>query len=68
MDIYEENLKPILYQSFEPSVDIINEGKFQPSCKSRGPHQGEILDAGAEIRAKIRDPKSQLAIFFRLFP
>ena len=33
----------------------------------RGPQQAEILDAGAEIRAKIlleiRDPKSQ-AIFF----
>ena len=29
----------------------------------RGPQQGEILDAGAEIR----DPKSQLAIFSDYF-
>ena len=31
----------------------------------RDPQQGEILDAGAEIRAEIRDPKSQAILFFR---
>ena len=47
--------------------------KFNLICEipvvsiARGPQQGEILDAGAKIRAEIlleiRDPKSQ-AIFF----
>ena len=40
--------------------------KLPRGVYARDPQQGKILDAGAKIQAKIRDPKSQLAIFFAI--
>ena len=54
----------VRYLALQPphhSVYQINTTTY--NSQPRGPQQGEILDTGAEIR----DPKSELAIFFQLF-